>query len=104
MESNSNSNSNNRDLLNGDHSFKKWFSIMWKNTYIQLFVVFFTLLVLQFINIDWCVSSWIDAKDEGVGALIMVSMGLLIPLAGSVIIFYKGFIQFWFDLINGRSR
>ena len=100
----SNNINNNKDYLDGDHSFKKWFSIMWKNGFIQLFVVFFTLLVLQFINIDWCVSSWIEAKDEGVGALIMVSMGLLIPLAGSVIIFYKAFIQFWWDLKNGTSR
>ena len=94
----------NRDYLNGDHSFKKWFSIMWKNGFIQLFVVFFTLLVLQFINIDWCVASWIETKDEGILPLIMVSIGMLLPLAGSVIIFFKAFIQYWNDLKHGTSR
>jgi len=92
------------DYTGGDHSFKKWFSIMWKNLYIQLFVVFLTLLILQVTHISWCIESFYEAKYEGIMPLIMVSLGMLIPISGTLIIAYKAFYQFWRDMINGTSR
>lgn len=92
------------DYTGGDHSFKKWFSIMWKNLYIQLFVVFITLLILQILNISWCIEAWYESLNEGIMPIIMVSMGMLIPISGTLIIAYKSFYQFWNDLKNGTSR
>lgn len=92
------------DYTGGDHSFKKWFEIMWKNTFIQLFVVFFVLLILQLTNLNWCAEAWLEAKNDSVGGLIMASLGMLIPLAGTLIIAYKAFYQYWNDLKNGNSR
>ena len=38
-----------------ENSFKFWFALMWQELNIQLFAVFFPLLILQIINIGWCV-------------------------------------------------
>lgn len=81
-----------KDLLNGDHSFKMWFSIMWKNFFIQIFLLalFAIGLVLFFFN------------DQEKGTEFYIA--LLIPTAAAIITAFKGFIQFWNDLKNGRSR
>lgn len=77
---------------------------MWENKYIQIFIVSFTLLIVQLFNLDWCAESWLQAKDDGIMATIMVSMGLLLPLSVTITIVYKGFYQFWDDLKNGSNR
>lgn len=79
-----------KDFLNGDHSFKMWFSIMWKNFFIQLFIIalFAVGLVLYFFD------------DKGTEFYI----ALAVPALAAGIIVFKGFYQFWKDLKNGRSR
>lgn len=75
------------DFLNGDHSFKKWFEIMWDNGYIPLFAVALIAFGTIFLTLQ--------------GSDLWVSV---LPLAVMGIIAYKGFYQFWNDLKNGRSR
>lgn len=87
-----------------DDSPKNFFEIMWKkNHFIQIFIVAFALLIAQLFNLNWCIEGWYIAKGDGVMAMIFVSMGLLLPLAISLIVFFKT-IQFWNDLKAGRSR
>jgi hypothetical protein len=78
---------NKRDVLEGDHSFKMWFKIMWKNGYIFAFCVAIALLIMTTTTLEWP-ERWV----------------CLIPIAMIVVIGYKGFYQFWNDLKNGTSR
>jgi hypothetical protein len=75
------------DFLNGDHSFKKWFKIMWSNGYIALFIV----AAIAFGAILFTLQ----------GSELWIS---ILPVAMMAVIAYKGFYQFWNDLKNGRSR
>jgi hypothetical protein len=92
------------DYTGGDHSFKNWFKIMWQNHFIQLFVLFFTLVILQLINFSWCVETWYDCHSDGIIGTIAVSIGMAIPFSGASIIAYKAFFQYWRDLKSGNSR
>lgn len=78
------------DYLNGDHSFKMWFKIMWRNYYIQTFTaaLFLAIMFILFY------------REFNSGFVI----GLSIPVLAMSIIAYKGFYQFWNDLKNNRSR
>jgi len=99
MEAN---NSNNQEKF--DSSFKNFFEIMWrKNHFIQIFIVSFGLLIAQLFNLDWCLEGWYIACNDGIMAVIFVFFGLLLPLAVSLIVFFKTW-QFWNDLKSGRSR
>ena len=77
------------DLLKGDHSFTMWFKIMWRNWFIQLFVL---CLV--------CIATILCSDMESPELYI----GLAVPIASASVICYKGFYQFWNDLKNNRSR
>ena len=92
------------DYTGGDNSFKNWFSIMWKNFFIQFFIIFTSMLVAQIINFDWCIEAWYEAVNEGTMPAIMVSIAMCLPSLGVFIISYKAFYQFWNDLKNGNSR
>jgi membrane protein CcdC involved in cytochrome C biogenesis len=95
---------NNKDYTNGDHSFKKWFNIMWTNGYIFLFLVGLGCIITEFIMLDdvkYLISD--NFKYSNFGGIITI-IGLLIPWAITGLVTYKGFIQFWNDLKNGRSR
>jgi hypothetical protein len=99
METN---NENNKEKF--DDSTKNFFVIMWqKNKFIQIFIVAFVLLTVQIFNLDWCAEGWLNAVHESIGAAIFVSLGLLLPLAVTLIVFFKTW-QFWRDLKAGRSR
>lgn len=69
--------------------FKMWFSIMWRNWYIQLFAICIAFIVLVFTsgleNIDFI-------------------LALTLPIVTALVIAFKGFYQFWNDLKNDRSR
>ena len=81
-----------QDFLDGDHSAKNWFKIMWKNTYIQLFVLalaFFIGVICSYNSFDVAWGFWLC---------------LAIPSLIMIVIAYKGFYQFWNDLKNGQSR
>ncbi len=94
----------NNDKEKFDDSPSNFFEIMWrKNSFIQIFIVAFVLLIVQLFNLDWCAEGWLMAVNDGVMAVIFVSMGLLLPLAVSLIVFFKT-LQFWNDLKAGRSR
>ena len=98
METNNNSNDN------IEKSFKSWFKIMWQNFFIQLFVGFFTILIIELFNFDWCVNAFNDAKSDGIPATIFACFGLALPLAGAIIVGYKGLWQYWRDLMTGKNR
>lgn len=82
---------NNKDFLNGDHSFKMWFSIMWKNFFIQLFLIAIFAIGLVVFLFD---------EERGFDFYL----ALTVPSLAAIIIAFKGFYQFWQDLKNGRSR
>lgn len=76
-----------QDYTGGDHSFKKWFEIMWDNGYIPLFAVAAIAFSTVFLTLQ--------------GSDLWISV---LPAAVMVLIAYKGFYQFWKDLKNGKSR
>lgn len=78
-----------KDYLDGDHSFKNWFRIMWSNFYIQLFIIISAGLI------------YLLCKEEDLTARIV---GGSILGAALIVIAYKGFYQFWQDLKKGQSR
>lgn len=92
------------DFTEGDHSFKKWFSLQNKNAYILIFIIMITLLIFQLFNLDWCFETISSAFEDWWVAGLMVTFGNLIPIGGTIIVVYKGFIQFWKDHTHGRSR
>ena len=69
--------------------FKMWFSIMWRNWYIQLFAICIAFIVLV------CVSG-LEYMD--------FFLAITLPIVTALVIAYKGFYQFWNDLKNDRSR
>ena len=76
-----------QDYTKGDHSFKKWFKIMWSNGYVPLFAV----AAIAFGAILFT----LQGSDLWVSVLPAAVMGVSA---------YKGFYQFWKDLKNGKSR
>lgn len=76
-----------QDFLDGDHSFKKWFQIMWSNNYITLFIVALAFLGFMIMSLEGT-QLWF----------------CLLPITMMGVIGYKGFYQFWNDLKNGKSR
>jgi len=70
-----------KDYTNGDHSFKNWFKIMWKNFYIQLFLLGLAFTIYGFIDL------------EGIDQLL-----LIIPILAMIAIAYLGFYKFWKEL------
>lgn len=80
-----------KDLLNGDHSFKMWFSLMYKNFFFQLFLIAIFAIALVALLYD-------EEKD------FRFYLAIGIPALAAIIIAYKGFFQFWNDMKNGRSR
>jgi len=93
-----------RDFLDGDHSFKNWFNIMWKNGYIQYFVLFLSLFIGELANFNWVVDIIEGAFTDGVAAGIMTSFAVFLPPGAAILVAYKGLWQFWNDLKHGRSR
>jgi hypothetical protein len=94
-----------KDFLNGDHSFKNWFKIMWGNHYIQIFVVAFGILIYELTQIGKLgdiISE--NFANGGIAGGIFTIIALCLPLTVSAVVAYKGFWQFWDDLKNGRSR
>ena len=93
-----------RDSLNGDHSFKNWFKIMWKNFYIQIFVVALTGLILELVNFDWVIECVRDAASMDGGFFgFLTAFALSLPVWMILVTVWLGFIKFWKDLKNGRS-
>ena len=82
--------------------FKTWFSLMFlKNAYGFIFLLAFPILVWQIINYDYVIFlTWQEIGIEKVFTCI----GLLLPLAVVLLCGILGFIQFWKDYQNGRSR
>ena len=95
---------NKKEFEDGDHSFKKWFSIMWKNGYIFLFLVGLGAMITQLVMWDEMMEMVRENYSWSTWGAIMVTIGMLMPAAIASVIAYKGFWQFWNDLKNGRSR
>lgn len=93
-----------RDFLDGDHSFKKWFQIMFKNGYIFIFLVALSGMIAQIIlwneMIDMIRENFSYSTFGGIAA----TFAMLIPSLMMFIVSYKGFYQFWNDLKKGNSR
>ncbi len=72
-----------------NQTFKNWFKLMWANAFIQLFLGSIVLGIII-----------LTAKFDEASSYLSI----LIPIAMFIMIGYKGFYQFWKDIINGRSR
>jgi len=96
--------SNKRDYLDGDHSFKNWFRIMWSNKYILIFLVGLGGMIAQLIMWSDMTNMIKENYADSIGGGIMVTIAMLLPTAIASLVAYKGFYQFWNDLKNGRSR
>lgn len=83
---------NKDDFTGGDHSFKKFFQIMWQNFYIQLFLIFAILtgvllikkMAMGYPDIGWFFCFYLCA---GASVIMVVEM-----------------IRFWDNLKNGKSN
>jgi hypothetical protein len=93
-----------RTDVNFENSFKFWFALNWQNKNIQLFVVFFTLLILQLANFKTILGWLMESYDEGIGTGLFVTPFMFIPLIGTFLLAYKGMYQHFDDLKNGTSR
>ena len=78
------------DPLNGDHSAKKWWSIMWSNHYIQLCILAIAFIIALFIDINYFDSIW---------SFVLM---LAIPIGMIILIVCLGFIRFWNQLKGGK--
>ncbi len=92
------------DATGGDHSFKNWFKIMLSNGYIQIFIVAHIIFIIQLFNIRKCISIITDAGEDSRMGFVFGCIGMALPLAITIIVGLKGFLQFWNDLKKGRSR
>jgi hypothetical protein len=81
--------------------FKEWFKLMWKNNYIQVFVLAFIFLIIEIVKIDVIINSLLEIETTD---RIFVIPFLFIPIAVLVVTAYKGFYQFWNDYKSGNSR
>ncbi len=87
-----------------ESSFKFWFALMWQNSYIQLFSVGFILLLMELIKFGWVLDTVSENFSYGVFGGIFTLLGMVIPLAVTSVIGYKGFYQFWKDIKFGKTR
>lgn len=79
-----------RDFTNGDHSFKNFFRIMWKNFYIQLFLIGITTIICILYKRDE-----FETRD--------LFLALAVPVLMVIVLLIK-VPQFWRDLKSGNSR
>lgn len=84
-----------------DKSFKAWFSLMWGDGWIQVFLIASTALGLEIYYSGGILDllSSISTEDGRSGLLFAVS-GLLVPIIVIVLISYKGFYKFWKAYLN----
>lgn len=81
-----------------ENSFKFWFALQWQNAYIQIFIAFFVLLILEIVKFG-TVWNWLtESYSEGIGTGLFVTPFLFLPITGAVIVAYKGFWQYFNDI------
>lgn len=87
-----------------NQTLRNWFALQWQDKNILYFLPFITLLTLQLINLETVWGWLIEAYNDSTMTGIFVTPFMLLPLAGVLIIAYKGFYQFWDDMKKGTSR
>lgn len=87
-----------------ENSFKFWFALQWQNHYILLFLAGLVPTILEICNMEWVAGTIAENFSVGIMGGIFTVMGLLIPIAITAIVSYKGFWQYFNDLKHGRSR
>lgn len=87
-----------------EKSFKWWFALQWQNSFMQIFIVAFSLLIAQLLNISTMIVWVLEAWCDGVAAGVISTFGVFLPFIVSTVVAYKGFYQYFNDLKNGTSR
>lgn len=87
-----------------ENSFKFWFALQWQNKNIQIFVAFLIVFILEIVNFNTVYGWLIDSYNDGILTGIFVTPFMFLPLAGALIIVYKGFWQYFNDLSKGKLR
>ena len=88
---------NKKDLTEKEkyNSFKTWFKIMNKNSYIFLFLLGFCGTIFQIVMWDEMMEMVRENYSYSTMGAIMVTIGMLIPISIASVVAYKGFWQFW---------
>ena len=87
-----------------ENSFKWWFALQWQNKYIQIFLLTFTITVIELCNPIWVYDTISDNFSDSVMGGILSIVGLLIPLVVTSVVSFKGFYQYFIDIKNGTNR
>lgn len=96
--------SDKKDVLKGDHSFRMWFKIMWKNGYILYFLLGLSGIITQLILWNDMIYTIKDNFDYWIPGGIMTFMAMCLPITINAMAAYKAFYQYWSDLKNNTSR
>lgn len=72
----------------GDEKKLTWWQLMWKNSYIQLFILAVVFLIGAII------------RSDSFYSLTGLILGFSIPISIMIIISYFGFYKFWKDYNN----
>lgn len=88
-----------------ENSFKFWFALQWQSKYMAIFLLTFTLTIIELFKINSVIdivdSNYID--ERWLGASFAIA-GFSIPPIVTIVVIYKGFWQYFNDLKNGISR
>ena len=76
-------------------SFKDWFKIMWKNSYIQIFAVAIVAIIFQIANMSSMIELISENFSYSIIGGIMATIAVLLPISVATVVAYKGFYQFW---------
>lgn len=82
--------------MNPQNSKYTWFQLMWKNGYIQIFIVAIIFLMIMLYYEYFSPEPFYSTE----GFII----ALIIPIGIMILIGYKAFYQFWNDYKQGKSR
>jgi hypothetical protein len=91
--------------INFENSFKFWFALQWQNKFMQIFLLTFTITIIELFNLTWVLDTVSENfMDEGALGASFAIAGLVLPPLITLVVAYKGFYQYFNDLKNGTSR
>lgn len=89
-----------KDCLKGNHSFKKWLSIMWQGGYLLTFIFAFATVLLQLQGLPMIRELLVESYKDGVILFGLIAAGIFMPLLICIYISYKYFYKYWSKLKN----
>ena len=87
-----------------NQNFKEWVMFCISNLWIPLEIIFGTALIVQLCYLKTVIGWVADAFADDIASGCFLCPFTLIPLAGTIIVAYKGLYQHFNDVCNGTSR